>query len=45
MFKQNYERDNKMLKGTENIIFQMNNCVCRIYNKGEGTVFFNKNSI
>ena len=30
------------LKGTENIIYQMNNCVCRIYNKGEGTGFFTK---
>ena len=30
------------LKGTENIIYQMNNCVCKIYNKGEGTGFFTK---
>ena len=29
-------------KGTENIIYQMNNCVCKIYNKGEGTGFFTK---
>ena len=26
----------------ENILNQMNNCVCRIYNKGEGTGFFTK---
>ena len=30
------------LKGTKNIIYQMNNCVCKIYNKGEGTGFFTK---
>ena len=30
------------LKGTENIIYQMNNCVCKIYNKTEGTGFFTK---
>ena len=30
------------LKGTDNIIYQMNNCVCKIYNKGEGTGFFTK---
>jgi len=30
------------LKGAENIIYQMNNCICKIYNKGEGTGFFTK---
>ena len=30
------------LKGTENIFDQMNNSVCRIYNKGKGTGFFTK---
>ena len=30
------------LKGTETIIDQMNNCVCRIYNNGKGTGFFTK---
>ena len=30
------------LKGTENIFDQMNNIVCRIYNKGKGTGFFTK---
>ena len=29
-------------KGTEKILEQMNNCVCRIYNNGEGTGFFTK---
>ena len=29
-------------EGTENIFYQMNNCVCRIYNNGEGTGFFTK---
>ena len=29
-------------EGTENILDQMNNCVCRIYNNGEGTGFFTK---
>ena len=29
-------------KGTENILNQMNNCVCRIYNNGNGTGFFTK---
>ena len=29
-------------KGTENILDQMNNSVCRIFNKGEGTAFFTK---
>ena len=28
------------LEGTEKIIYQMNNCVCRIYNNGKGTGFF-----
>ena len=30
-------------KGTENILNQMNDCVCRIYNNGNGTGFFTKN--
>ena len=30
------------LKGTENILDQMNNCVCRIFNKVKGTGFFTK---
>ena len=30
------------LMGTENILFQMNNCVCRIYNSCKGTGFFTK---
>ena len=30
------------LKGTENILFQMKNCVCRIYNGCKGTGFFTK---
>ena len=29
-------------EGTENILNQMNNCVCRIYNNCEGTGFFTK---
>ena len=29
-------------KGTKNILNQMNNYVCRIYNNGEGTGFFTK---
>ena len=29
-------------KGTENILNQMNNCVCRIYSNGNGTGFFTK---
>ena len=29
-------------EGTENILDQMNNCVYRIYNNGEGTGFFTK---
>ena len=29
-------------KGTENILNQMNDCVCRIYNNGNGTGFFTK---
>ena len=29
-------------KGTKNILNQMNNCVCRIYNNGNGTGFFTK---
>ena len=29
-------------EGTQNILNQMNNCVCRIYNNGEGTGFFTK---
>ena len=29
-------------EGTHNILNQMNNCVCRIYNNGEGTGFFTK---
>ena len=29
-------------KGTENILNQMNNCVCRIYNNGDRTGFFTK---
>ena len=29
-------------EGTENILDQMNNCVCRIYNNGKGTGFFTK---
>ena len=29
-------------EGTENILNQMNNCVCRIYNNGKGTGFFTK---
>ena len=28
------------LKGTLNIIDQMNNSICRIFNKGKGTGFF-----
>ena len=30
------------LKATLNIIDQMNNCICRIFNKGKGTGFFTK---
>ena len=30
------------LKGTENILDQMNNFVCRIFNNGKGTGFFTK---
>ena len=30
------------LIGTEKILNQMNNCVCRIYNNSEGTGFFTK---
>ena len=30
------------LKATEKIIDQMNNCVCRIHNNGNGTGFFTK---
>ena len=30
------------LKGTKKILYQMNNSVCRIYNKGNGTGFFTK---
>jgi hypothetical protein len=30
------------LKGTEKILDQMNNCVCRIFNNGKGTGFFTK---
>ena len=30
------------LKGTEKILDQMNNCVCRIYNNQGGTGFFTK---
>ena len=29
-------------EGTEKILQQMNKCVCKIYNKGEGTGFFTK---
>ena len=29
-------------EGTEKILNQMNKCVCKIYNKGEGTGFFTK---
>ena len=29
-------------EGTENILDQMNKCVCRIFNNGEGTGFFTK---
>ena len=29
-------------EGTKNILDQMNNCVCRIYNNCEGTGFFTK---
>ena len=29
-------------EGTDNILYQMNNCVCRIYNNGKGTGFFTK---
>ena len=29
-------------EGTENILDQMNNCVCRIYNKGNGIGFFKR---
>ena len=29
-------------EGTKNILDQMNNCVCRIYNNGKGTGFFTK---
>ena len=29
-------------KGTKNILNQMNNCICRIYNNGNGTGFFTK---
>ncbi len=29
-------------EGTEIILNQMNKCVCKIYNKGEGTGFFTK---
>ena len=30
------------LKGTEKIIDQMNDCVCKIYNNGQGTGFFTR---
>ena len=30
------------LEGTEKILDQMNNCVCRIYNNGKGTGFFTR---
>ena len=30
------------IKGTKKIVYQMNNCVCRIYNNGQGTGFFTK---
>ena len=30
------------LKATLKIIDQMNNCICRIFNKGKGTGFFTK---
>ena len=30
------------IKGTEKILDQMKNCVCRIYNNGKGTGFFTK---
>ena len=30
------------LRGTENILFQMKNCICRIYNSCKGTGFFTK---
>ena len=29
-------------EGTGNILYQMNNCLCRIYNNGECTGFFTK---
>ncbi len=29
-------------EGIKKILYQMNNCVCRIYNNGEGTGFFTK---
>ena len=29
-------------EGTKRILDQMNKCVCKIYNKGEGTGFFTK---
>ena len=30
------------IEGTEQVLNQMNKCVCKIYNKGEGTGFFTK---
>ena len=30
------------IKGMKNILYQMNNCICKIYNKGEGNGFFTK---
>ena len=38
----NISPDPVSYKGTQNILDQMNNCVCRIYNNGNGTGFFTK---
>ena len=38
----NVSPDPVSYEGTQNILDQMNNCVCRIYNNGNGTGFFTK---
>ena len=38
----NISPDPVSFNGTNNILNQMNNCVCRIYNNGNGTGFFTK---
>ena len=38
----NISPDPVSFKGTENILQQMNNCVCKIYYNGHGTGFFTK---